>query len=66
YTRPPLGSHPVNAQQKLMELSALPWPEPAASRKASIAEPQVTVTAKKAAKKTVTRSKKAAGKQPPV
>ena len=68
YTRPPLGSHPENAQQKLMELSALPWPEPAVIRKAETAEPQTKATAmpaKKASKKTVARSRKTAAKQPP-
>jgi len=27
YTRPPLGPRPVNAQERLMELAALPWPD---------------------------------------
>jgi polyphosphate kinase len=64
YTRPPLGSHPVNAQQKLMELSALPWPEPTAIRKTEAIPMEKAVAAKKAAKKTAVRSKKAAVKQP--
>jgi len=28
YTRPPVGARPVNAQERLMELAALPWPDP--------------------------------------
>lgn len=73
YTRPPLGSHPVNAQQKLMELSALPWPEPSAMRKTVSTEAPASVAGKvpaksvvKSAKKAALRSKKTAVKQPPV
>lgn len=77
YTRPPLGARPVNAQERLMELAALPWPDsvsaalPAAAeakrvRKNRPMQAESKSPAKKVAtKKTATAAKKSATRKSP-
>lgn len=75
YTRPPVGARPVNAQERLMELAALPWPAftPPASPSSSMAKAVEEKTAaqieskptvkKTAAKKKAMPAKKTAARK---
>jgi polyphosphate kinase len=64
YTRPPLGARPVNAQDRLMELAALPWPDSVPSAMpAAKAKPVAQVGSKTSAKKAPVKKAATAAKK---